>query len=406
MKGFALAALLAMPLFVFAQDGAAPTAETEEQKFVRLTRLIETQPLAEDAPTAFVIGWALATPKYSVLVCPMAGEAWMEDETLGMPLLLRAMAGNMAWQIEHWRDADELTKQHAGTLTALRVYENTVAKEPSRRVAYFDALLQKRDAGTLKDFLAPFVAEHCKDDGTGETLQVETDAEPPFLGGFLRTTDVVYPLQVGAWEWVAEHRYDDPGHGVSARYARKGDDKNWLDLYFYPVGTLDAAEAAKLAEIERNNLHAQWKEYMAAPDKDLGALSTFDIPLSQGALTGHVVDFVATRDGRRVHSAMTLGVHRLYAVKVRYSVDADKETREQARVLLQAFTRGLFARLEVDSTGGCWNPETPLAGCSAPKDELRAAPEGMRILRMEYSAPGAKQATPVVPLRAKRGGVG
>lgn len=404
MKRFVLAALLGMSLLAFGQVAAAK--ETDEQKFVRLTRAIETRPLSEgkDKDVAWLLVWAYKTKRYGVTVCPIGGDGWGAADELGSPLLIMALVGNMAWQIEHGgQAADELSKQHAGVLTALRIYENTVAKAPSRRTAYFDSLVARRDAGTLREFLAPSVAKACtpgvRAGVYSQDLARSDGDEGPFLGGFLQSTDILYPTKVGAWEWLGEHRFDDPEAGVSARYARKGDEGHWIDVYFYPVGTLDAAESARLAEMERDAL----REVNAA---EMGALTTFDIPMpSHGAVTGRFVDFVSQREGKRFHSSMAIGVHRLYAVKVRYSVDAKVEAREQALATVQAFTRGLFAGLEIDSTGRCWSRDAKVDGCSAPKDELRAAPAGMRILHLEYAVPGEK-ATPSVPLGAAPGGVG
>lgn len=165
MKRLALALLLAMPLFAIAREAAAPTTETDEARFVRLTRELEQQPLtdAPDPNFGWLLNWATETPDYVVTVCMMAGPDWDMRDPFAGKLLVIASAGNMAWQIEHGADGDELSKQLAGTETALRIYRATIAQDPSKKSAFFDSLVAKRDAGTLRAYLAPFVAENCVD---------------------------------------------------------------------------------------------------------------------------------------------------------------------------------------------------------------------------------------------------
>ena len=70
--------------------------------------------------------------------------------------------GNLAWQMEHGKDTDELSKQYAGTVTALRVYNATVAHDPTfPRSPFIDSLVEKLEAGTLREFMAPYVAKNC-----------------------------------------------------------------------------------------------------------------------------------------------------------------------------------------------------------------------------------------------------
>lgn len=154
-----------MSLSASAQDAAPPSNETDEQRFVRLTRLIESLPIGDNKiAQAWLVGWAVETPDYGVTVCPMAGPEWDMKNELAAQLMVLAMVGNLSYQIEHGKDKDELSLQLAGTETALHIYAATVAKDPSKRLSFFDSLITRRDAGTLRDYLAPIVKAKCEGD--------------------------------------------------------------------------------------------------------------------------------------------------------------------------------------------------------------------------------------------------
>ena len=81
------------------------------------------------------------------------------------------------------------------------------------------------------------------------------EASAPFLGGFLKETRIVYPLQVGEWEAVGERLYDAAELGASVRYRSGTDLDRWIDVYFYPVGVvpdsyLRQAAQASLQELD------------------------------------------------------------------------------------------------------------------------------------------------------------
>jgi hypothetical protein len=91
----------------------------------------------------------------------MAGPDWDMNQEFAVRLLVISMAGNVAWQIEHGKDSDELSKQLAGAETALRIYAATVAQDPSKQSPFFDSLVARQKAGTLRAFMAPFVQKNC-----------------------------------------------------------------------------------------------------------------------------------------------------------------------------------------------------------------------------------------------------
>lgn len=388
----------------FAQDAAPQSGETEEARFVRLTRVVEQTPYSEevDAATAFVIAWAADTPKYVALVCPMAGPEWDLGDKFALRLMMVGMAGNVAWQIEHGKDTDQLSKQLAATETALRVYEATVAKDASKKSSFFDSLVAKRNAGTLRAYLAPIVKDKCEvspDQLTDAAIEPAEEKDPPFLGGFLRESWVTYPLVVDDWKMTHEHRYDDPTDGVSVRFARKDDEHAWIDVFVYPVGVLDEAEAAQLAEIERANLLKVWSKTIRDPS-DMTPLSAVAIQQSKPGdgkavnVTAHVLDFAYKQEDEPLSSAMVVVVHNLYAIKLRHSAYASQFSRAQARATLESFARTLLPELDIHSNGTCFSRDRHYPGCDGPTELMPTAPEGKRLIRMEYVAPKEEKKSP------------
>ena len=114
----------------------AAQQETDEAKFVRLTRQLDQEPLrdTDKQMRAWMMQWLTETPTLTVTVCNIVG-------LLDQPLVPNAdilfgqtMFGNGAYQIEHPGERSlPLTQQVAGVTSALRSYEALVAKDPDAR---------------------------------------------------------------------------------------------------------------------------------------------------------------------------------------------------------------------------------------------------------------------------------
>ena len=278
------------------------------------------------------------------------------------------------------------------------------------------------------------------------------DAKRPFLGGFLRETRIVYPLQLGEWKAQGEHLYEDQRFGVSVRYADPDDQRSWIDLYFYPAGVLSEEDVGRVAGIERDGIRQAHAQDGQPPD--MGELGTFSftVPSSEGKeeeRQGYAFDLTMDEDGKAFSSAMTLMADRLYFIKGRYSVPFEKASRAATRERLQQFMAQLLPRLEITSSGECWmplpierlepnqpDPKDPMAtmgaptpvhfvlkdrvvsrdpgsvearfmmtigmslhhrlfpGCNGSEPENPVVPEGMREIRLEYPTPGSEGARP------------
>lgn len=302
-------------------------------------------------------------------------------------------------------------------------------------------------------------------DAVGAVANTDAAQAPsiPLLGGYLRETRVVYPLRLGKWQAVDEHRYDRQEFGVSVRYALSNRSDRWIDVYFYPAGALSADEFERAADEEREALAQVGREPGGYEDMDMGDLRSFAYaPRRGGAASGRSLALAYTSQGERKSSAMTLQLDRMYMVKGRYSLPAKAATREQARASLEAFVTDLSKRLTVASTGRCWDPlpiekleagapeprgavstltkngqgsaylmrDRVLArepqsteaqalmmigmglgkrlqpGCEPPEDIEQVVPKDMREIRLEYGAPSDAPADPSRLLRSNKIDVG
>lgn len=388
-------------------SSAPAQTETDAAKAVRYTRALETAPLADEAleMRRWLLRWIVETPDYTVNVCNMLDLRADDRPALADELLLQMMAGNVAWQIEHGEGTDEAPRQLAAVESVLRMYGNYLVKDAKWVVPALEPLIVQQRAGTLREYVEKKTADACNAEG-GEpmTLPDEEDAAP-FLGGYLRESHVVYPLKVPVgWEMLSEHRYDEPEYGASVRFHRVGDESAWMDVYFYPMGVLKAEQVAQLAASERNNLVAAWKESFTGTP--LSPLSTFSVPLNAvvsvpagrqprpSAVTAYEADFtyVHKDNGKRYHSVMVFMVDRLYAIKLRYSAEATKLGRAQARKETEDFARYLLPQLDITSTGNCGLPDMAenrqvAGGCVGQEPIQPAVLEGRRELRFEYAPP-------------------
>ena len=196
-------------------------------------------------------------------------------------------------------------------------------------------------------------------------------AAEPFLGGFLKETRVVYPLEVDGWEAAGEKLYDAAELGASVRYQSGERRDRWIDVYFYPVGVvpashLEQAAKATLAEIESNVGVAG-----GYVDATFGPLRSFEVAPGDGKggpIPARSADMALQREEGAYHSAMVLLIDRMYYVKGRYSVAAGAMERDAVRRALEAFIAELVAATYIGSTGSCWAP-APVDGLAADADE-------------------------------------
>jgi hypothetical protein len=239
-------------------------------------------------------------------------------------------------------------------------------------------------------------------EGADSANDPASDHPQPFLGGFLRESRIVYPLQVGEWEAIGEHRFDEQEYGVSVRYAHGQDRDRWIDVYFYPAGVLSTTQFAEAAQSEAD-LIAQAHRQAGHSHFDIGDLHA--ISVAGAAIPARAVELGYTIHGTAYSSAMTLLLDHLYFIKARYSIEQARLSREDTLRQLEHFTMQLHPRLVVLSTGDCSmssqidagtgrvtrsarSPDVrPLAGCAGESPINPDVSDGMREIRIEYRAP-------------------
>ena len=146
---------------------AQAAAETDEAKFVRLTRHLERFPLDPDAEPMrnWLLTWAVETPTLVVTVCDFLEPALEGQSYYGSLLLVQMLYGNAAWQIAHPEDrADSVAPQIAGVRSALKAYAEISIERPEARMAAFEAMALADQRGTLEATLAPRIVKACGND--------------------------------------------------------------------------------------------------------------------------------------------------------------------------------------------------------------------------------------------------
>ena len=290
----------------------------------------------------------------------------------------------------------------------------------------------------------------------------ETQAERPFLGGFLQDSRILYPLKIGEWIARDEHMYERAELGASVRYQHGDTRDRWIDVYFYPAGIVPDESVRAMAQETVDGIRA----LPGNSGLPAGGLETSRIEFGDDKDRRHATvyssGFVLARDGKRYASAMTLLAKDLYYIKGRYSGDAAVHTPEALHAELKDFTARLVRESRLYSTGECWMPppivqvDAPdpnaagallntsvegkalavgfadrveavdvlsspailtrfmvhvasgrwVDGCNPPEDMTPTVPDGMRELRFEYRAPPERSDGSTPRLRSPRSGVG
>lgn len=157
--------------------GAQAAAETDEAKFVRLTRHLERFPLDPDAKPmrAWLLQWAIETPDLVVTACDFLEPKLEVDSYYGGMLFMQILYGNAAWQIAHPKQrADPVAPQIAGVRSALKAYAEISMERQDAQVPAFEALALAEQRGTLDASLEPRILQACRKDGAAANDDTST----------------------------------------------------------------------------------------------------------------------------------------------------------------------------------------------------------------------------------------
>lgn len=181
----------------------------------------------------------------------------------------------------------------------------------------------------------------------------------PFLGAYLQETRVVYPLEVGPWVAVDEQRYDQPELGVSVRYRQAEREDRWMDLYFYPAGTMFdpgfvRAFDHEVRQVEASRTQAGHAVETVTSPRTFDAPGEYDPLLGEMAVRPRSTAFTFADGDRRYHSTLTMTVRGLYFMKVRFSMQAEVADLDAVRAEGEAFLSGFARTVRIHNTGDCW----------------------------------------------------
>ena len=147
-------------------EARGPSTPEERAQFVALVRLLERDPLAENANATRqqLREWTIEVPDIRFKACPdLLGHAVGDDYPYSREINLQVVLSGAVLTIEDPGKArDDVAVYTAGVEGALRAYEALVKSTPDARLAALDDLIEKRDRGDLVDHIARLANEKCK----------------------------------------------------------------------------------------------------------------------------------------------------------------------------------------------------------------------------------------------------
>jgi hypothetical membrane protein len=147
-------------------EARAPSTPEERARFVALVRLLERDPLAENANATRqqLREWTVEVPDIRFKACPdLLAHAVRDDYPYSREINLQVVLSGAVLTIEHPGDArDDVAVYTAGVKGALRAYEVLVKSRRDAHLAAMDDLIEKRDRGELVDHIARLANEKCQ----------------------------------------------------------------------------------------------------------------------------------------------------------------------------------------------------------------------------------------------------
>jgi hypothetical protein len=156
--------LLVAPTVAAAADRGPSTPE-ERKQVIELIHAWQANPLGPQAKDQFgsVLKFFADVPDMTVHMCMILDKLPKGDKKDGNTIFGGAFMGQAAFVIENVEKKADLTGEYeAGTESALRVYEMLLKANPKDRESYLDDLIQRRENGTLADFVKERSLAACK----------------------------------------------------------------------------------------------------------------------------------------------------------------------------------------------------------------------------------------------------
>jgi hypothetical protein len=142
-----------------------PSTPEERAKVIELTRMLERDPLNEnaDATRQWLREWTIEVPEIRFHVCnELFSHGLGENYPYSREIDLQTILSGAVFTLEHQDKArDDVGAYISGVEGSLRMYEVLAKSRPDARSAFLDGLVAMRDRGELADHVAKLAAEKC-----------------------------------------------------------------------------------------------------------------------------------------------------------------------------------------------------------------------------------------------------
>jgi hypothetical protein len=142
-----------------------PSTPEERAKVIKLTRMLERDPLNEnaDATRQWLREWTIGVPEIRFHVCnELLSHGLGENYPYSREINLQTILSGAVFTLEHQDKArDNVGAYIAGVEGSLRMYEVLAKSRPDARSAFLDGVVAIRDRGELADYVAKLAAEKC-----------------------------------------------------------------------------------------------------------------------------------------------------------------------------------------------------------------------------------------------------
>jgi len=156
--------LLLTPVTSFAAD-RGPSMPEERKQALDYIHDLRTNPLGANAQQerSWLLKWLADIPDVTVHVCMIFDKLPKPDKKDSASIIFAQMAAQAEFILTHPEQKDDRQAELlSGARGALQVYEVLLGSNPKDRQPYLDDLIQRRDAGTLSDFVKEREASACK----------------------------------------------------------------------------------------------------------------------------------------------------------------------------------------------------------------------------------------------------
>jgi len=149
---------------LFAQSQRGPSTPEERQQALQYVQDFQADPLSPRAiqEREWVLKWIIEVPDIHVHLCTIL-DLPKGNKKDSVSIFAAMVMAQTAYAINNRENAgDRLAESQAGVEGALHVYEALLKANPKDRQPYLDDLIQRRDAGTLGDFVKQRANDACK----------------------------------------------------------------------------------------------------------------------------------------------------------------------------------------------------------------------------------------------------